>query len=66
MRAYMYAYGYSSPLQAHSLLTELGYGIDPCKNCGGSCSVRCSKNFNVKEKIADISRLVDVPADFLT
>jgi predicted aldo/keto reductase-like oxidoreductase len=66
MRAYMYAYGYSNPSQAHSLLAELGYGSDPCKNCGGSCSVSCSKGFNVREKIADISRLVDVPADFLT
>jgi uncharacterized protein len=66
MRAYMYAYGYSNPSQARSLLTELGYGSDPCKNCGGSCTVKCSRGFNVQEKIADISRLVDVPADFLT
>jgi predicted aldo/keto reductase-like oxidoreductase len=66
MRAYMYAYGYSNPSQAYSLLTELGYGSDPCKNCNESCSVKCSRNFNIREKIADISRLVDVPADFLT
>ena len=33
MRAYMYAYGYSNPLQAYALLTELGYGNDPCRNC---------------------------------
>jgi predicted aldo/keto reductase-like oxidoreductase len=66
MRAYMYAYGYSSPAQAYSLLAELGYGNDPCKNCSGGCSVRCPRNFDVKEKIADISRLVDIPVDFLT
>ena len=66
MRAFMYAYGYSNPSQAHSLLNELGYGSDPCKNCGGLCSVKCSKGFNVQERIADISRLVNVPADFLT
>jgi predicted aldo/keto reductase-like oxidoreductase len=66
MRAYMYAYGYSNPSQAHSLLTDLGYGSDPCKSCGASCSVNCSKGFNVQERIADISRIVDVPADFLT
>lgn len=65
MRAYMYAYGYSNPSQAHALLTELGYGSDPCKNCGGNCKVKCSRDFDVKEKIADISRLVDVPPDFL-
>ncbi len=66
MRAYMYAYGYSNPSQAYALLNELGYGNDPCSNCSGTCSVKCSRGFNVKEKIADISRLVDVPSGFLT
>jgi predicted aldo/keto reductase-like oxidoreductase len=66
MRAYMYAYGYSNPSQAYSLLTELGYGNEPCKNCSGACRVKCSRNFDVKRKIADISRLVNVPLDFLT
>ncbi len=65
MRAFMYAYGYSNPLQAFSLLGELGTSDDPCKNCNGSCSVKCSRNFNVKEKISDVSRLVNVPVDFL-
>jgi predicted aldo/keto reductase-like oxidoreductase len=66
MRAYMYAFGYSNPSQAYSLLTELGYGKDPCRSCNGACSVTCSRNFDVRGKIADISRLVDVPPDFLT
>ena len=66
MRAYMYAYGYSNPSQAYALLNELGYGNDPCRNCTGDCSVKCSRDFNVREKISDISRLVDVPAEFLT
>jgi predicted aldo/keto reductase-like oxidoreductase len=66
MRAYMYVYGYSNTSQAYSLLTELGYGNDPCKNCPGACSVKCSRNFDVREKITDISRLMDVPPDFLT
>ena len=61
----MYAYGYSDTSQAYSLLSELGTGNDPCKNCAGGCSVKCSRNFNVREKINDISRLVNVPADFL-
>ena len=50
MRAYMYAYGYSNPSQAYSLLKELEYGNDPCKNCSGKCSVKCSRDFNVKGK----------------
>lgn len=66
MRAYMYAYGYSNPSLAYSLLNELGYGNNPCKSCNGECGVKCSRNFDVKGKITDVSRLVDVPADFLT
>ncbi len=65
MRAYMYAYGYSNPAMAHSLLSELGTGDNPCRDCD-SCLVGCTKNFDVREKIADISRLVNVPSDFLT
>jgi hypothetical protein len=65
MRAYMYAYGYSSPAMAHSLLSEIGTSDNPCKDCIG-CSVNCVKNFRIREKIADISRLVNVPVEFLT
>jgi predicted aldo/keto reductase-like oxidoreductase len=64
MRAYMYAYGYSDTKMAHSLLSELGTGANPCGNCT-ECLVNCTKKYNVREKITDISRLVNVPADFL-
>lgn len=64
MRAYMYAYGYSSTKMAHSLLSELGMGSDPCSNCT-DCTVNCTKKFDVREKITDISRLLNVPSDFL-
>ena len=64
MRAYMYAYGYSNPAMAQSLLGELGTVADPCKECG-TCKVQCTRNFSVREKISDISRLVSIPADFL-
>jgi predicted aldo/keto reductase-like oxidoreductase len=64
MRAYMYAYGYSNPGMAFSLLGELGTNDNPCSGCD-NCQVNCTKNFNIREKIADISRLVNVPADFL-
>jgi predicted aldo/keto reductase-like oxidoreductase len=65
MRAYMYAYGYNNPAQAKILLKELGYGDDPCRDCSAACNVECSRNFNIRERIADISRLVNVPSDFL-
>jgi len=65
MRAYMYAYGYSNPLMAKTLLCELGTMNDPCGKCE-VCSVKCSRNFAIKEKISDVSRLVSVPTDFLS
>jgi len=64
MRAYMYAYGYSMPSMAQDLLGELGIKENPCSQCE-KCKVRCSRNFDLKEKIADISRLVNIPDDFL-
>lgn len=66
MRAYMYAYGYSNTSQAYSLLTELGTGADPCAGCQETCNVMCSRNFDVNRKISDVSRLVNVPVDFLS
>lgn len=65
MRAYMYAYGYLNPSMAKMLLGELGISGNPCSNCN-DCSVKCPVGFNVKEKIADISRLVDGPSEFLS
>ncbi len=65
MRAYMYAYGYSSTSMAYSLLKEAGVSDNPCGDCG-ECTIDCIKKFRIREKIADISRLVNVPEDFLT
>jgi predicted aldo/keto reductase-like oxidoreductase len=64
MRAYMYAYGYSNIPMAYSLLGELGTGSAPCIKCD-SCTVTCKSNFNIREKITDVSRLVNVPSDFI-
>jgi len=64
MRAYMYAYGYAMPSMAKTLLGELGTQVNPCENCE-TCNANCSRNFNLKEKITDVSRLVNIPADFL-
>jgi predicted aldo/keto reductase-like oxidoreductase len=64
MRAYMYAYGYGNPLEAQILLAGLGYGKDPCGDCT-ECSVECGKGFRIREKIADVSRLIEVPSEFL-
>jgi uncharacterized protein len=64
MRAYMYAYGYAMPSMAQYLLADLGTSADPCSNCG-QCNIKCSRNFSIREKISDVSRLVNIPSDFL-
>jgi predicted aldo/keto reductase-like oxidoreductase len=65
MRAYMYAYGYLQPSMAQDLIKELGTSGNPCSNCD-VCNVQCSRNFRVREKITDVSRLINIPSDFLS
>ena len=64
MRAYMYAHGYKETLKAKEELSELGISENPCKDCS-DCTVNCPKGFDVPGKIADISRLTQVPNDLL-
>jgi predicted aldo/keto reductase-like oxidoreductase len=64
MRAYMYAYGYRQTENAHAVLRERHIETGACKDCD-SCSVMCHKGFNIKERIADVSRLADIPGEFL-
>lgn len=65
MRAYMYTYGYSNLEKAHQLLVSLDLPENPCADCR-ECTVSCTSGFNVAEKIKDVSRLVNVPEDFIT
>lgn len=65
MRAYMYTHGYRSSLQAKELIRELNIGEDPCSGCN-ICTATCVKNFNLARKIKDISRLYNIPDQFLT
>jgi len=64
MRSYMYNYGYGAPAQARETLDALETGADPCAGCGG-CTVNCPKGFDVARRVADISRLKEVPPEFL-
>ncbi|MCU4157059.1 aldo/keto reductase [Carboxylicivirga sp. A043] len=64
MRSYMYTYGYREMGKAKTLLADLGLGNDPCSDCN-ECTVTCVKNFAVGEKVQSISRLMDVPDDFI-
>lgn len=64
MRAYMYTYGYNDSRQAQVLLADLGLKGNPCGDCK-ECTVVCTKNFAVAEKITDVMRLTTVPEEFL-
>ncbi|MDQ1332026.1 MAG: uncharacterized protein QG576_60, partial [Bacteroidota bacterium] len=64
MRSYMYAYGYRNFEHARHTLREASLPADACKNCT-DCTVKCTAGFNIKERIKDISRLADVPEEFL-
>lgn len=64
MRSYMYAYGYKNMQQAHHTLLEAGLFSNLCEKCD-VCQVNCTAGFNIRERIQDISRLKDIPLDFL-
>lgn len=64
MRSYMYAYGYKNTAQAWHTLADVDIAGDACASCT-TCNVKCISGFNIKDKIADISRLKKVPRDFL-
>jgi len=64
MRAYMYTYGYREVKKAQELLVSLDITADVCNDCG-ECTVTCVKDFAVAEKITDVTRLIDVPDDFI-
>jgi len=64
MRAYMYTYGYSNLEKAHTLLSDIGTVNNPCGDCA-ECSINCTMRFNVRDKITDVSRLINMPAEML-
>ncbi len=64
MRAYMYAYGYGSARMAKGLVGTVGINTDPCAGCD-RCTALCTKEFALRDRIADIARLHSVPDQFL-
>jgi ferredoxin len=64
MRAYMYTYGYRKPGQAQDLLMSLDVQNNPCIDCD-ECTVECVKSFDVAQKISDVTRLIDIPREFI-
>ncbi len=64
MRSYMYAYGYGDPGFARRTLDCVDLSENYCTACQ-ACRVECPMGFDVGERIRDISRLKDVPPEFL-
>jgi predicted aldo/keto reductase-like oxidoreductase len=65
MRSYMYAYGYKNMEQAWHTLAAADISGNPCEKCTG-CQINCTAGFDIKRKILDISRLKNIPLDFIT
>lgn len=64
MRAYMYTYGYRDVLNAQELIANLELPDNPCEICN-NCKVECTQNFQVRNRIADVTRIKNVPEEFL-
>ncbi len=63
LRGYMYTYGYQAFHEARELVHSLDLPSDPCSDCD-SCSVQCIHGHAVAERVRDVARWRDVPADF--
>ena len=64
MRGYMYAYGYHKPAKARKIMEQKNRQDITCRSCS-TCNVSCTMGFDVPRKIQDITRILDVPHDFL-
>jgi hypothetical protein len=64
MRAYMYVYGYRNLVEAQELVTSLELPLEVCEDCD-SCAVSCAIGFRVRDRIRNVVRLREVPAEFI-
>jgi ferredoxin len=60
MRSYMYAFGHHNLSYAKLTMANAGFKENPCLYCT-TCNVSCKMGFNIREKIVDIFRAVDLP-----
>jgi len=64
MRAYMYVYGYRNLIEAQDLVSSVKLPARVCEDCD-SCAVSCAMGFQVRERIRNVVRLREVPAEFI-
>ncbi len=65
MRSYMYAYGYRNTAQAWHTMADVEFKDNPCSKCT-VCNINCTAGFDIRERVLDITRLKEVPVDFIT
>ena len=64
MRSYMYAFGHRQPGKARDTLRSWTPKDVRCRACG-ACKVECALGFDVKSRLLDIARILEVPLEFL-
>ena len=64
MRCYMYTYGYRDLAAAVRNIQTIKENPIACAECS-SCVVSCPMGFDIRERVLDIIRLRDFPAEFL-
>lgn len=64
MRSFMYAYGYCNLSLARQTADLASMERLPCIDCT-QCNVNCPMGFNVREKVMDIERVREIPADLI-
>lgn len=64
MRSFMYAYGYKNLGQARETLLSSGIHRLPCYDCS-TCAVNCTMGFDIQKRMLNISRIKDIPEEFL-
>jgi predicted aldo/keto reductase-like oxidoreductase len=65
MRAYMYTYGYDKISDGYETLKNLAVKSDICSDCN-ECLVKCSVGFDIRQKMMEVSKIVDIPEDIIT
>ena len=64
MRAYMYTHGHRNLGAAQDLIASLALPAQPCASCA-TCAVECLNGWQVSDRVRNVVRLRDVPADLL-
>jgi predicted aldo/keto reductase-like oxidoreductase len=64
MRAYMYTYGYRNLREAQDLILSLNLPVQVCTDCD-QCPVVCPNGFDISQRVRNLVRLREVPADFI-